>query len=197
MAKSHRTRERIQAAALELFLQDGYDATTVERISAVAGVSHMTFFRHFRSKDGVLLDDPYDPAIGAAVADQPTRLPPLERACRGILAAWAGMAGEDLGDVRKRMRIAVGHPQLRARMWENNLATQRVIAEALKTTGVARLEAEVAAGACMGALLAALIDWAMAGEGGIGERIQLAMSQLIPDPDASGQATRGASQEQQ
>ncbi|WP_026819452.1 TetR family transcriptional regulator [Arthrobacter castelli] len=195
MSKSRRTRATIQSAALDLFLEEGYNATTVERISVAAGVSHMTFFRYFRSKDGVLLDDPYDPAIGAAVEEQPGEMVPLERACRGILSAWSDVAEEDLGDVRKRMSIAVGHPQLRARMWENNLATQHVIAEALRTTGVARLEAEVAAGACMGALLVALIDWATAGEGGIGERIQLAMSQLIPDSDVSGRVTRGIAQE--
>ncbi|GAB3256823.1 TetR/AcrR family transcriptional regulator [Arthrobacter pigmenti] len=197
MDKAQRTRARIQSAALDLFLEAGYDATTVERISAAAGVSHMTFFRYFRSKDGVLLDDPYDPAIGAAVASQPTALPPLERACRGILTAWSGIAEEDMGDVRKRMEIAVGHPQLRARMWENNLATQRVIADALRTSGTGRLQADIAAGACMGALMAALIDWAASGRGSIGERIELAMSQLVPEPDANALAARGTSQEQQ
>ncbi len=180
MSKSQRTREKIQSAAVELFLARGYDATTVERISAGAGVSHMTFFRHFPSKDAVLLDDPYDPAIGAAVARQPAELAPLERACRGILSAWSGIPEEDLGDVRTRMNIAVGHPQLRARMWENNLTTHHVVADALRSSGAEPLEADVAAGACMGALMAALIDWAASGQGRIGERIRFAMDQLAP-----------------
>lgn len=180
MTKSQRTREKIQSAALDLFLEQGYDATTVERISVAAGVSHMTFFRHFPSKDAVLLDDPYDPAIEAAVARQPVDLVPLERACRGILSAWSGIPEEALGDVRTRMNIAVGHPQLRARMWENNLATQHVVADALRSSGAEPLEADVAAGACMGALMAALIDWAASGQGTIGERIRFAMDQLAP-----------------
>jgi AcrR family transcriptional regulator len=41
------TRRSIQEHALRLFLANGYDATTVEEIAAAAGVSHMTFFRHF------------------------------------------------------------------------------------------------------------------------------------------------------
>jgi AcrR family transcriptional regulator len=140
----------------------------------------MTFFRHFRSKDAVLLDDPYDPMIAAAVARQAAELPPISRACHGILNAWAGIPEDELGDVRTRMRLAAGHPQLRSRMWENNLATQKVIAEALLQTGAGRLEADVAAGACMGALMAALLDWACDGRGTLGERIAFAMNQLTP-----------------
>jgi AcrR family transcriptional regulator len=49
---------------LELFLRDGYDATTVAAIARAAGVSHMTFFRHFPTKESVVLDDPYDPVTG-------------------------------------------------------------------------------------------------------------------------------------
>lgn len=138
----------------------------------------MTFFRHFPSKDAVLLDDPYDPAIGAAVASQPAELVPLERACLGILSAWSVIPEEELGDVRTRMNIAVGHPLLRARMWENSLATQHVIADALRSSGAETLEADVAAGACMGALMAALMDWAASGQGSIGERIEFAMELL-------------------
>lgn len=189
MSKLHRTRARIQSAAVALFLEQGYDATTVDQIASAAGVSHMTFFRHFRSKDAVLLDDPYDPMIAAAVARQAAELPPIARACHGILNAWAGIPEGELGDVRTRMRLAAAHPQLRARMWENNLATQKVIAEALLQTGAGRLEADVAAGACMGALMAALLDWAGDGNGTLGERIAFAMNQLTPGISASAADT--------
>lgn len=83
MSKSERTRQRIQATAVQLFTEDGYDAVTVDRIASAAGVSHMTFFRYFPSKDAVLLDDLYDPVIADAVAAQPADRSPLERACRG------------------------------------------------------------------------------------------------------------------
>ena len=147
---------------MHLFTEDGYDAVTVDRIASAAGVSHMTFFRHFPSKDAVLLDDPYDPVIAEAVAAQPADRSPLERACRGILEAWAQIPESDLGDVRTRLRIVATHPRLRARMWENTLRTQEAVAAALAEPGTRRLEAAVAAGACMGALMAALTDWAEA-----------------------------------
>jgi AcrR family transcriptional regulator len=49
------TRLALRVAALRLFAQDGFHETTVEAISAAAGVSKRTFFLHFSSKDEVLL----------------------------------------------------------------------------------------------------------------------------------------------
>ncbi|MGH4006284.1 MAG: TetR/AcrR family transcriptional regulator, partial [Pseudonocardiaceae bacterium] len=61
------TRQVIQAHALRLFLANGYDATTVEEIAAAAGVSHMTFFRHFPTKESVVDTDDYDPMIAELI----------------------------------------------------------------------------------------------------------------------------------
>ncbi|QDC14287.1 TetR/AcrR family transcriptional regulator [Rhodococcus ruber] len=188
MSKSTRTRQRIQATAVQLFTEDGYDAVTVDRIAAAAGVSHMTFFRHFPSKDAVLLDDPYDPVIAEAVAAQSADRSPLERACRGVLDAWAQIPESDLGDVRTRLRIVAAHPRLRARMWENTLRTQEAVAAALAEPGTRRLDAAVAAGACMGALMAALTDWAETGDGTLGNRIVSALHQLAPQARPSRQS---------
>jgi AcrR family transcriptional regulator len=55
--RSRRRRElhqSILATAAELFARDGYDATTVEKISAAADIAPATFFNHFRSKEDVL-----------------------------------------------------------------------------------------------------------------------------------------------
>ena len=71
-ARADRTRERLLTAALELFAERGYDATTAGEIAARAGVTEMTFFRHFPSKASLLVDDPYDPLIGAAIHRQPS-----------------------------------------------------------------------------------------------------------------------------
>ncbi|QBD80287.1 TetR family transcriptional regulator [Ktedonosporobacter rubrisoli] len=46
-----RKQEAIKVAARELFLQHGYANTTMEMVAARAGVSIMTLYRHFRSKD--------------------------------------------------------------------------------------------------------------------------------------------------
>ncbi|WP_052074100.1 TetR/AcrR family transcriptional regulator [Rhodococcoides fascians] len=49
-----RTRRDIEAAALKLFEDGGFQATTVEQITRRAGVSSATFFRHFKAKEDVL-----------------------------------------------------------------------------------------------------------------------------------------------
>src|ERR1019366_3771435 len=47
-------RERLVAAALHLFSEQGYDETTVAGIAAHAGLTKSTFFRHFPDKRDVL-----------------------------------------------------------------------------------------------------------------------------------------------
>jgi AcrR family transcriptional regulator len=49
------TQQALRVAALQLFAEQGFHETTVEAISAAAGVSKRTFFLHFSSKDEVLL----------------------------------------------------------------------------------------------------------------------------------------------
>ena len=84
-----------------MFDDHGYDETTIADIAAAAGVTQMTFFRHFPAKELVVVDDPYDPAIAHAVAVQAADLPVVERVRRGLLAAW-----EQLGCRRRGVPVA-------------------------------------------------------------------------------------------
>ncbi|MBC2722856.1 TetR/AcrR family transcriptional regulator [Desulfosporosinus sp.] len=52
--KKTQTRGLIFEAAMELFLKQGYDDTTVEQIVAKADVAKGTFFNHFPTKDAIL-----------------------------------------------------------------------------------------------------------------------------------------------
>jgi AcrR family transcriptional regulator len=179
-----RTRATLQACALDLFTTQGYDATTVEQIAAAAGVSHMTFFRHFPTKESVLVEDPYDPLIADAVRAQPRDLPALERVRRGILATWSAVPLTVDEETHARVSLTARHEKLRAKAWENTRETERVIVEALVESGTPRLEALVAAGACLGALMATLFDWGTApGTEPLGGRIVAALEQLAP-PEA-------------
>ena len=47
-------RHSLTVAAIDLFLEQGYDATTVDEIASAAGVGRRTFFRYFRSKDDAI-----------------------------------------------------------------------------------------------------------------------------------------------
>ena len=49
-------RERLQAAALDLFAERGYDQATAAEIAARADLTERTFFRHFADKREVLFD---------------------------------------------------------------------------------------------------------------------------------------------
>ncbi len=51
--RRQQTRERIVDAAVELFIRQGYDATTVDQIAAAADVARGTFFNHFPGKEDV------------------------------------------------------------------------------------------------------------------------------------------------
>lgn len=139
----------------------------------------MTFFRNFPTKVSVLLDDPYDPVIGEMVAATDLDLPALERIRQGLLRAWEYV--DEPGDemTRARFRILTQHDDMIAHAWANNRKTEQVIVAALEATGVPGLEARVAAGAVMGAMMAALIDWGQDEDSGaLGDRVRFALQLL-------------------
>ncbi|WP_022889396.1 TetR/AcrR family transcriptional regulator [Agromyces italicus] len=159
-ARAEATRARLEATAVELFEVHGYEGTTTAMIAASAGVSEMTFFRHFRSKEGVLFDDPYDPLIVQAIAAQPTGLPPIRRVSAGLRAAWAAISLPDVETVRRRVRIAGTTPSLRAGMWANMARTEDGIVEQLVSDGTPEPIARMASAAVLAAMTAALTAWA-------------------------------------
>ncbi|MDQ0374631.1 TetR/AcrR family transcriptional regulator [Cellulomonas humilata] len=154
------TRGALQAHALRLFEERGYERTTVAEIAAAAGVSHMTFFRHFPTKEDVVLDDPYDPMLADAVAAQPRNLMALERVRLGLLSTLAALRSAEFDDEsRRRLRLATGVPALRARIWENMTRTQDAVVTVLVAQDVERSVAEVSVGAVLGAMTSGLMHW--------------------------------------
>ncbi len=71
--KRRQTRERIEAAALALFLERGFDGTTIEDITEAADVSKRSFFDYFPSKEEVVFawQDSFADELADAVAVQP------------------------------------------------------------------------------------------------------------------------------
>lgn len=179
MSRAEVTRQRIQDVALDMFAARGFDAVTVEEIATAAGVSHMTFFRNFPTKESVVVSDPYDPVIADHVARQPADLSTLERVRRGLLTVVGDIDEYIDATARARIEIGINHHRLRAAMWENTHRTEDVIVASLVGSGAPPFEARVAAGACLGALMAALLDWARDGSGEeLGDRIRRALEQL-------------------
>jgi AcrR family transcriptional regulator len=75
--KRRQTRERISQAAMTLFLDRGFEATTIDDIAAAADVSKRGFFDYFPTKEDVVSawQDEFGDALAAAVAARPAREP--------------------------------------------------------------------------------------------------------------------------
>jgi AcrR family transcriptional regulator len=168
--RKQQTRRAIQEHALRLFLADGYDATTVERIAEAAGVSHMTFFRHFPTKESVVTDDDYDPLLAQLVRDRPAGEPPLTAIQRALVGALRAMPAAEHGVLRVRTRLMMQTPALRARLWDNQFSTQELFAAVLAArergdkAGDPGLRLRVLAGTALAALTTALSTWVAAPE---------------------------------
>lgn len=160
-----RTRRAIQEHALRLFLEQGYDQTTVEQIAAAAGVSHMTFFRHFPTKEAVVEDDDYDPFIVGLVRARPTGEGPLEALRAALLTGLDAVLDTDRDAVYTRARLIVTTPALRARQWHNTAATGDLLAGALadRERRPVDLRLRVIAAAATAALTTALTAWVEGG----------------------------------
>ncbi|BAR56298.1 UNVERIFIED_ORG: AcrR family transcriptional regulator [Bradyrhizobium japonicum] len=52
--KQQQTRERLKRAAMALFLERGFETTTIDDIAAAADVSRRSFFHYFASKEDVV-----------------------------------------------------------------------------------------------------------------------------------------------
>ncbi|HEY7815644.1 MAG TPA: helix-turn-helix domain-containing protein [Nakamurella sp.] len=177
-SRTQRTRARLLAAALDLFARQGYEATTVAQIAAAAGVTEMTFYRHFGSKDQLVLDDPYDPLIASAIGQQPTDLPLLRRAVRGIRTAWRSVPITEEGPVRERVAIAAATPALAAAVRGGTAATEAAITAELVAGGADPRDAEIAAAAVLAALMTALLQWGSADDGSLSDAIERALDVL-------------------
>lgn len=170
------TRARLTSCALELFERHGYERTGVDEIAAAAGVTPMTFFRHFAAKENVVLDDPYDPVLAAAIGTEPVGLPPLVRAVRGLGSAWSDIPQDD--GLRRRIRVVAATPSLRGAMWRSNARTELAISDQLVADGADPLAARVAAAAVLAALVAALYSWAENEDTSLADAIAVALDTL-------------------
>ncbi len=112
--KKQRTRESIQNAALRLYREQGYAATTLEQVAAEAEVSLSTLFRYFPTKPDTVLYDRVDPIFIEELVAQPGELS-LIAAMRGALRSTLNRPGDDLLQVEgTRMDLIIEVPEVRA-----------------------------------------------------------------------------------
>lgn len=165
---------------MRLFLAHGYAATTVSQVAEAAEVSSMTVFRYFPTKEDLVLADEFDPLIAERLRQQPAGEPVLRRIAGALVAGIGELTAQDRELLLARVKLVMGTPALRARQWESQYATQRVIVEALldematdETGGDqagehqrgdeardgSAFHLQVCAGACLAAASAAITRW--------------------------------------
>jgi AcrR family transcriptional regulator len=160
--KKTATRDRIRAGALRLFHEQGYDATTVEQIAAAAGVSHMTFFRYFPTKEDVALSDGYDPLIAAFIARTPASWPVADRIRAALVGGFRQIYDTVRDTLLAQTRLIVATPALRARLWADQIATQKLILDALnegERDPRPSFQDRVTVAACLAAASTAILTW--------------------------------------
>lgn len=115
--KKERTRAAILDAALDLFLEQGYESTTVEQIAGAVEISPRTFFRYFTSKDHLVLwfHDHGEAIMLDILAERPHDEPPfasLMSALRAVLADLEESTPEDAERFLKLRRLFERYPHL-------------------------------------------------------------------------------------
>ena len=97
MAKD--TKERILAAALELFSERGFAGTNIRELSASLGMGKSSLYRHFESKEAIwnaLLDEMI--AYYGARFGSPEHLPPVPESLEGLVQMTMQMANLTIRD---------------------------------------------------------------------------------------------------
>ncbi|HVV18973.1 MAG TPA: helix-turn-helix domain-containing protein [Pseudonocardiaceae bacterium] len=101
-------RERLVVAAVDLFTEQGYDATTVAQIAERAGVTKSTFFRHFPDKRELLVagQETLSQLMAEGIAEAPEGASPLAAVAAGLERASSAM-GQVNRDLAPRLKAAV------------------------------------------------------------------------------------------
>jgi AcrR family transcriptional regulator len=151
--KRQQTRERLTRAAMALFLERGFEATTLDDIAAAADISRRSFFHYFASKEDVVFawHEEITAALIAAVAARPND--------ESMLAAAENAISAMVRQIEPNEAIAMAclkrdNPALQARDQVKYEKLERALADALakraghKTEKLqARLVAMIATGA--------------------------------------------------
>lgn len=139
-------RERLVLAAVDLFTERGYDATTVTEIAERAGVTKSTFFRYFPDKREILVagQETLSRLLADGIAEAPVGASPLEAVAAGLerVSSAMGPMNRELGP---RMKAAIAaSAELQARDALKSAGLAAAITTALVARGVPDTTAHLA-----------------------------------------------------
>lgn len=186
--KKERTRQALASAAMRLFAERGYEATTVADIAAAAEVSTRTFFTYFPTKEDVFFAGTQErlDLVRQAFDAHAAALPPLA-AMRATLDQIIETASGDLfaPDRGTRLRLLIERPELRARGIQLLFSAHRVLTDGIRTAvpGLDGYGAAASAGATIGAMVAVVLH-ALENNGGVDE-VRAALTATLDRLDAT------------
>ncbi|WP_328348294.1 TetR/AcrR family transcriptional regulator [Micromonospora sp. NBC_00421] len=148
-------------AALELYVRQGFEKTTVEEIAQSVGLTERTFFRHFADKREVLFDghDMLQQAFLDGVRAAPPSASPLEMVTAALAVSAESFTDERRPWSRQRHAVITANPRLLERELLKRASLAAVVAGALRARGVAERAAVLAAETGVTAFTVAFSEW--------------------------------------
>jgi AcrR family transcriptional regulator len=106
-------RAAIERAALRLFVEQGFDAVTVEAIAESAGVSRATVFRYYGTKEAIVFaNHPRELQALQELLEQHQAARQSATALREVLLCFADVLEEEGPSFRQRARVVGSNDRL-------------------------------------------------------------------------------------
>ena len=172
-------RSRLREAALDLYADRGYDATTTAEIAARAGVTERTYFRHFADKREVLFDGESElrDVMTAAIASAPDDPSPLSLVLQAYRAAVPlFVTGRPIA--QRRSQIIATSPALQERALTKSVAITEALSSALQGREIPEPTARLTAHAGAAIFERAIRAWAGTSATDLTARIAQAADEL-------------------
>jgi AcrR family transcriptional regulator len=159
-------KERLQAAALELFATRGFEQTTAAEIAQSVGLTERTFFRHFSDKREVLFygQQQFLQAFVDGVEAAPPDASPIEIISCALHTAASFFPDERRPYSRMRQSVIDQNPALQEREQHKLAGLATTVAEALRSRGIGEPAATLAAQSGATVFGIAFAQWIREGE---------------------------------
>jgi len=153
-------RQRLERAAIDLFTEQGFAATTVPQITARAGLTTRTFFRHFADKREVLFGGAEIPAFATRlIAEAPPSLDPVTLITGGLETVAETRFEGRREEVRERRAIIRSDEGLRERDLRKRADLRDAIRAGFVSRGTEPVMATLLAEISVTVLYVALDEW--------------------------------------
>ena len=151
---------RLRAAAMELYVERGFEQTTVAEIAERAGLTARTFFRYFADKREVLFagSTALQDSVVAALENAPGSASPME-AVWAALDAAATMLGERHEYSRRRNTVIAANAELQERELIKMASLSAALADGMRRRGVRDPDASLVAEVGVAVLRVAFERW--------------------------------------